>query len=223
MKKIVPTIMLSSFIAVATLITGFSSLASAEDRYVSDIVYVPLRADKDNQAGVLKNGLASGTKLKFVREEEDAYKNKWSQVITQDGVEGWVRSQNLINEPTAALKLEAFTSGSSNVLELQKQNIALKSELESLKTTYQTLLKDTDEMRAAATSDINMEQENQKMHRENQLLQTERDVLKAENYQLKNTDRYNQRLYGGALVVCGVVLSFILQLFGKRRRRSDWN
>lgn len=158
MKKnisaVIPTIAFSSLIAITTL-TTFSSLALAEDRYVSDIVYMPLRADKDNQAGVLKNGLASGTKLKFVREEEDAYKNKWSQVITQDGIEGWIRSQNLINEPTAALKLEAFTSGSSNVLELQKQNMALKSELESLKTTYQTLLKDTDEMRTAATSDIN--------------------------------------------------------------------
>jgi SH3 domain protein len=222
MKKTIPTVTIFSFIAIATL-AGVSSLTLAEDRYVSDIVYIPLRADKDNQAGVLKNSLASGTKLKFIREEEDASKNKWSQVITPDGVEGWVRSQNLINEPTAALKLEAFTSGSSNVLELQKQNFALKNELESLKTTYQTLLKDTEEMRSAAASDINMEQENQKMHRENQLLQTERDVLKAENYQLKNTDRYNQRLYGGALVVCGVVLSLILQLFGKRKRHSDWN
>jgi SH3 domain protein len=68
-----------------------------------------------------------------------------------------------------------------------------------------------------------MEQENQNMHRQYQMLQTERDLLKADNDQLKNTDKYNQRIYGGILIVIGVVLSFILQLLGKRKRRSEWN
>ncbi len=63
--------------------------------------------------------------------------------------------------------------------------MTFKTELESLTATYQTLLKETEEMRTATTSDINMEQENQKIHREFQLVQTERDVLKAENYLLK--------------------------------------
>ena len=61
------------------------------------------------------------------------------------------------------------------------------------------------------------------MNRINQMLQTERDVLKAENDQLKRSDTYKQRIYGGALILAGVILSFILQLFGKRKRRSEWN
>ena len=225
MKKTIPVhkIALSSLIMFATFLTGFSLPSFAESRYVTDIISVPLRSDKDNQAGVLKNSLTTGTKLKFIREEEDSSKNKWSQVITPDGVEGWVRSQNLINEPTAAIKLEALTSSSSNVVELQKQNMAFKTELESLNATYQTLLKETEEMRTATTSDINMEQENQKIHREFQIVQTERDVLKAENYLLKKYDKNQQRIYGGLLLLCGIVISLILQSFGKRRRRSDWN
>ena len=61
------------------------------------------------------------------------------------------------------------------------------------------------------------------MNRINQMLQTERDVLKAENDQLKRSDTYKQRIYGGALILAGVILSFVLQLFGKRKRRSEWN
>lgn len=216
-------IALYSLMIIAALVMGFSLPSFAENRYVTDIISVPLRSDKDNQAGVLKSGLTTGTKLKFIREEEDSNKNKWSQVMTPDGIEGWVRSQNLINEPTAAIKLETLTSGSSNIVELQKQNMTFKSELESLNATYQTLLKETEEMRTATTSDINMEQENQKIHREFQLVQTERDVLKAENYLLKKYDKNQQRIYGGLLVLSGIILSFILQSFGKKRRRSDWN
>ena len=167
--------------------------------------------------------MATGTRLKLIREEEDSNKNKWSQVITSEGIEGWIRSQNLMTEPTAAMKLAALTSGPTDMVELQKQNIALKNELDSTKATYQSLAKEIEEIRKSPTSDINMEQENQNMHRENQMLQTERDLLKAENDQLKSSDNNKQRIYGGALILAGVILSLILQLFGKRKRRSEWN
>ncbi len=212
-----------SGIIISTLTAGFSLPSFAEIRYVTDVISIPLRSDKDNQAGVLKNGLVTGTKLKFMREEEDISKNKWSQVVTPDGIEGWVRSQNLINEPTAAMKLDAISSGSSNVIELQKQNLAFKTELENINASYQTLLQETAAMRTATTSDVNMEQENQSMHREFQLVQTERDVLKAENDLLKKYDKNKQRIYGGLLILSGIILSLILQSFGKTKRRSEWN
>jgi len=219
MKKLA----LASLISVAALSAGFSSSSFAEDRYVTDVIYIPLRSDKDNQATIIKNGLATGTRLKLIREEEDSNKNKWSQVITSEGIEGWVRSQNLIAEPTASMKLAALTSGPTDMVELQKQNIALKNELDSVKATYQSLAKEMEEIKRSPTSDINMEQENQNMHRENQMLQTERDLLKAENDQLKSSDNNKQRIYGGGLIFAGVLLSFVLQLFGKRKRRSEWN
>jgi SH3 domain protein len=223
MKKIAIVSVTATWISVAALTASFSLPSFAEDRYVTDVIYVPLRADKENQSGILKNGIPSGTKVKYLREEEDSNKNKWSLVITPDGVEGWIRSYNLISDTTAAMKLEAITSGSSDITELQKQNLTLKEELESYKTKYNTLLKETESMRANNTSDINMEQENQNLNGQFQIVQTERDVLNAENERLKKIDRYNQWVYGGGLILGGVFLSFILQLFGKSKRRSEWN
>lgn len=219
MKKIV----LAGLISVAATTMTFSTASFAEDRYVTDVIYIPLRADKDNQATIIKSGLPTGTRLKFLSEEEDANKNKWSRVATSEGIEGWMRSQNLISEPTASMKLAALTSGPTDMVELQKQNISLKNELASAQAAVQSLSKELEEIRKSPTSDINLEQENQNMNRINQMLQTERDVLKAENDQLKRSDTYKQRIYGGALILAGVILSFILQLFGKRKRRSEWN
>ena len=218
MKKITLTLF-----ALSTISAGFSPISWAEDRYVTDVIYIPLRADKDNQATIIKNGLPTGTRLKLLREEEDANKNKWSQVITSEGIEGWIRSQNLLAEPTAAMKLTALTSGPSDMVELQKQNIALKNDLASAQASLQSVTKELEDIRKSPTSDINMEQENQNMHRENQMLQTERDLLRAQNDQLKSSDSYRQRIYGAALILAGVVLSFVLQMFGKRKRRSEWN
>ena len=213
----------AAFFSLASIAGAFSAPSFADERYVSDIIYIPLRADHENTASVIKNGIATGTRLKFIREEEDSNKNKWSQVITPDGMEGWVRSQNLISEPTSAMKLEALMSGPTDQVELQKQNAGLKTELASLKASYDSLKKETEEARSNNSSDINMEQENQNMHRAYQLLQTERDVLFAENEHLRKKDQYHQWLYGGVLTLFGVLLSFALQLIGKRKRRSEWN
>ena len=214
---------LAGLISLAASTMTFSTSSFAEDRFVTDIIYIPLRADKDNQATIIKSGLPTGTRLKFLSEEEDANKNKWSRVATSEGIEGWMRSQNLTSEPTASMKLAALTSGPTDMVELQKQNISLKNELASAQAATQSLTKELEEIRKSPTSDINLEQENQNMNRINQMLQTERDVLKAENDQLKRSDTYKQRIYGGALILAGVILSFVLQLFGKRKRRSEWN
>ncbi len=219
MKKIV----LAGLVSFAATTLTFSTASVAEDRYVTDVIYIPLRADKDNQATIIKSGLPTGTRLKFLSEEEDANKNKWSRVATSEGIEGWMRSQNLTAEPTASMKLAALTSGPTDMVELQKQNISLKNELASAQAAVQNLSKELEEIRKSPTSDINLEQENQNMTRINQSLLVERDVLKAENDQLKRSDTYKQRIYGGALILAGVILSFILQLFGKRKRRSEWN
>jgi len=219
MKKIV----LAGLISIAATTVTFSASSFAEDRFVTDIIYIPLRADKDNQATIIKNGLPTGTRLKFLSEEEDANKNKWSRVATSEGIEGWMRSQNLTSEPTASMKLAALTSGPTDLVELQKQNITLKNELASAQAAAQSLSKELEEIRKSPTSDINLEQENQNMNRINQSLLVERDVLKAENDHLQKSEAYKQRIYGGILILAGVILSFVLQLFGKRKRRSEWS
>lgn len=200
----------------------FSTFTLAADKYVSDIIYIPVRSDKTPQASILQQGLASGTKLNFIREETGSDNNLWSLVITPDGTEGWVRSQNITDKPTAAMQLAALSNSSRDLLGLQTENAQLKEQLEKVQQEHQQLLTDTEDMRQAATTALNLEEEHQLMLKENQLLQTHADVLKAENEKLKNTDRFNHWVYGGGLVFGGVFLSFLLQALGRRKRKSEW-
>ncbi len=200
----------------------FCTSAFATDKYVSDVIYIPVRSDKTPQASILQQGLASGTKLNFIREETGSDNNLWSLVITPDGTEGWVRSQNITDKPTAAMQLAALSSASRNTLELQSENTQLKEQIEKIQQEHQQLLTDTEDMRQAASTALNLEEEHQRIVKENQLLQTHADILKAENEKLKNTDRFNHWVYGGGLVFGGVFLSFILQALGRRKRKSEW-
>lgn len=212
------------------LCAGFSLLSLplismptfAIDKYVSDIIYVPVRSDKNPQASVLQQGVPSGTKLNFLREETGADNNLWSLIVTPEGTEGWIRSQNISDKPTAAMKLAALSESSRDAVALQAENTELKTQLEKTQQEYQQLLADTEDMRQAATTALNLEEEHQRMLKENQLLQTHADVTKAENEKLKNTDRFNHWLYGGGLILGGVLLSLILQAFGRRKRQSEW-
>ena len=221
MKKILwPTPVMGVLLYALLIILTPSSHAA--DRYVSDVIHVPLRSDKSMQSSILHKGLPSGTKLELIREELNADNQLWSLVVTPDGAEGWMRSQNLVDKPTAALQLAALPKSSRDLLTLEAEYAALKQQLEKVQQDYQQLLADTEDMRQAATTAVNLEEESQKIHAQYQLLQTRADVLNAENEQLKKTDRYNQWVYGGILIGAGVILSFFLQGLGRRKRQSEW-
>ena len=199
-----------------------SSSVFAVDKYVSDVIYVPVRSDKNPQASVLQQGVGSGTKLNFIREETGTDNNLWSLVVTPDGTEGWIRSQNLTDKPTAAMQLAALSASSKDLVAVSTENAQLKEQLTKIQQEHQQLLTDTEDMRQAATTALNLEDEHERLLKENQLLQTHADYLKAENEKLKNTERFNQWVYGGGLISGGVILSFLLQGLGRRKRRSEW-
>lgn len=218
MKKI--TLLGGTLSLIATSLISTQILAA--DKYVSDMIYIPVRSDKSPQAGILQQGVASGTKLQFIREETGTDENQWALIVTPEGTEGWVRSQNLTDKPTAAMQLAKLSPGARDQVGLQTENAELKQQLEKLQAEHQQLLTDTEDMRQAATTAINLEEDNQRIHKEFQILQTRADVLQAENDQLKDTDRFNHWIYGGALVFGGILISFFLQALGRRKRHSEW-
>ena len=232
MKKnllIPPSMRLALICSLISVVVSLNVFAQANVRYISDVMYVPLRAGMSNNTEVVKAALTSGTRLRLVREEQDASNDAWALVETTDGVQGWIRTQHLINEPTAAIKLERVnaqlakaSSSAKEALERQKAHDQLQVEHETLQQEYQALIENTESLRQTSAAALDLEQENQRIHENNQLLQTRVDVLQAENEQLRDAERYNQWVYGAGLLICGVILSFLLQALGKRKRQSEW-
>jgi SH3 domain protein len=207
--------------------------AYAQDRYISDVLYVPLRSGKGNEFRIVHRGLPSGTKLALIREEPDSSGELWSLVSMPNGEEGWVRNQFLVDEPIAALKLadaERRAADLENrrvqlqreVNELRAENTALQNQLSALQGEHEQLAAETDSIRKASAGALTLQEQHRELHEAYQLLQTRADVMQAENQMLKKDRRYHEWLIGGGILLFGVLLSFILQAMGKRRRGSEW-
>lgn len=221
-------------LCVLVLATPVLSLpASAQDRYISDVLYVPLRSGMGNQYRIVHRGLSSGTRLELVREAESEDGETWSLVRTQDGEEGWIRSQFLLSEPTAAIKLERLQQRAGNVseenqaledqlTEARERVSQLESELQDVRERYAALQEEHERLQSVSSDAVSLHQQHKELSENYQMLQTRYDVVQADNERLKRDRRYQDWLFGGGILVAGVLLSLILQAIGKRRRQSEW-
>lgn len=210
---------------------GLSLQVQAQEiRYVSDVLHLPLRSGKGNEFRITHKGLPSSSKLVMV---EDDPENGWMKVRTEDGKEGWVRSQYLIEEPTAAIKLAALeaklanlNSGSKNLLaqisSAETNNKTLSAELLATQQTLETISTELSNLKKVSSGAIDLNKQHQMLLAKHQILQTESDTARAENQRLKNEKSHNEWLYGAFLLLCGIVTTLAIQAMSLRRKKSEW-
>jgi SH3 domain protein len=90
-------------LVVLCLLAFAATAADAQTRYVSDRLEVTLRTGTSTQHSIVRM-LPSGTRLE-VLETEPA--SGYARVRTADGVEGWVLSRYLMDQPAAREQLAA--------------------------------------------------------------------------------------------------------------------
>ncbi len=213
------------------LIIGLVGTAvSAQDRYISDELYVPMRSGMGTQYRITHRGLPSGTKLKLIEEHAE---EGWSLVETPKGDQGWVRNQYLSAEPVAKLKLRSAQAEIAKLekqrralqqqaTELQQQNANLKNQLNNTQVASSELDKELSTIKKISAGSIELHAQHQALIEEHQLLQTQADVLKAENDRLQADRTYREWLYGAGILILGVIVTLILQSMSKRKRYSEW-
>lgn len=195
--------------------------------YISDALTVPLRRGPSTGHKILHAGLPAGTALEVISEDRAA---GFTQVRTASGTEGWVPTQYLTAEPIARDRLEAAnrrvqtleaevkslrenfqetrgarTSAESRNSELEKQNKQLQAELAEVR-------------RVSATS-LTQYEENKALKAENAELKTRTTELTARVQRLERSETLRFFLFGGALVVIGLVIGAIIK---SRPKRSSW-
>ncbi|WP_179957654.1 TIGR04211 family SH3 domain-containing protein [Exilibacterium tricleocarpae] len=204
--------------------------AHAEVRYISDVLYVPLRSGQGTQFRIINKGLRSGTKLTVLEEDPGG---EWTRVETERGIQGWIRNQYLLAEPTATLKLRAAQQTASQLqnrtqtleqqlAQLQQQNQQLAARLDDSEKQGQTLNNELAEIKTISAGAIDLNSRHQTLMEEHQLLQTEIDVLKAENERLGDKSLQTWFIYGAGAVGLGVVIALVVPAVRPRRRYSDW-
>ena len=203
--------------------------AQADVVYIADDSSLALRNAANSYAPVVKV-LPTGTSVTVV---SDSVRNGFLKVRLIDGTEGFIKAKYTKKEPP---EQDAKDIASKNTVLLQNEIATLKEQLakanealtpgssleKSLANERDHLSRELNELKTTAAHAVQLKEEHDVL--QERVVNGERDLeqLKLENQSLKDTTKQDWLLYGGALVIIGVFLGFILPKISWRRR-SGWD
>ncbi len=193
--------------------------AVGEVNYISDVVTVPLRSGPTNAHRIIHRGLPSGTQLTILAIDEEA---GFTQVRTTDGMEGWVTSQYLIGEPIARVKLAAAEKRLQSLkAEIDKERegrVSIQAEHKetdannrTLNSQVQSLSKELTELKRISGDSINEHARNIELVQQNTRLAAQFEEQSNKARQLEENLQLKWLLYGGALVLIGLLIGVVLK------------
>ena len=117
---------LAIFYIVVFIVSASNNSVFADTRYVSDRLIISVR-DGQNQNAAVLGYLETGAPVEILEEKED-----FLRIRTEDGIEGWVRTQYLVSEKPKILIIENLKN---EIETLNKKIQTVKNEQNSASTT----------------------------------------------------------------------------------------
>ena len=221
---------------VVAMIGLFGLSISADEVYIHDRLYVPLRSAPSANAPAATGSLASGTKLDQIGEETDA---PFARVVYTDGegksVEGFIHQQYLSRERVAADRLsDVINEKASIAAEVQQ----LREDFATLDAAYAELVlrNERDVERLSASEEeaqrltvlsqraTQIESERERLAQQNTLLVEEINALRHTESAHQADIEQRWYLIGGGSAVVMVVIGFLLgRRIYHRRYAGGWS
>lgn len=227
-KLVIP--ILSLFISATALLSATAYAQDGNDvRYVTDRLYVPLRSGKSQNHRILHKGLPSGTEVVVLESDIEA---GYSLIRTRRGLEGWIITRYLDQEPVAVIKLadvsqkleklekenrdlkKAFTNAAGSSKEAGQVITELETENEKLKT-------ELEEITRISANAVKLDRDYQVLSEAKQMLKDKVDVLETENSRLRDNHENEAFLNGAFAVILGILAAIVIPRL-RPRRRSEW-
>ncbi len=216
------------FSLLLLLLGCLSAVHAAQIRYVSDELIITLRTGQGNQYQIIKT-LPTGTRLELLQQTDAGY----SKVRTPDGEEGWVRTQYLMDHPSAGQQL---TAAQAKVKRLQDENSQLQQSLQEarqtendLKTQVQKLsdqndsqAKELSHLKEVSATPLKLDRENKDLKEKNIALQRNLQVATQENQSLKDRAEREWFMAGAGVLLAGILLGLIIPKI-RWRRKGGWD
>jgi SH3 domain protein len=203
-------------------------IVHAETQYIVDSLTVPLRRGPSNQHKIIHAGLPSGTALEVLGTDAGA---GFTNVRTSNGTEGWVPTQYLVGEPSARDRLaaaqkriETLTAEMSNLRQGVKAEQTARSGAENetadLSKQVKQLQGELNEIRRVSANSV-------ALYEEHKALKIRADELERSNTEqavqiksLRGNDLQVWLLFGGGLVVLGLILGVVIKT--RPKTKSGW-
>lgn len=218
-KKILTILFLS--------ILGSTAIAE-EIRYVSDKLIITIRTGPSIQNKIVRK-IDSGARLEVFDTSDDG---KYSQIRTKNGVEGWVLSQYLIEEPIAAHRLRRaeknLVRAQEKASQLETRVKGLNDQIKELKTENTRLIKNSREMKSeitsiskAASRPIELDRENKELRESLGKISTELQVVSNQYQKIKDSDQQEWFIIGAGVLLAGMLLGFLIPKL-RFTRKDSW-
>ena len=203
--------------------------AAQETRYITDLLYVPLRSGQGSEYRIVHRGLPSGTRLTVQESNADS---GYSRVVTNNGTEGWLLTRYLTEEMPASDRLAALQAEYNALIgdedSLRAQLVEMRQalseatgraeELDEVLAETRTELQD---LKRLSSNALNLDITNRRLTEESQILHTRVELLEAENQRMQDSADSRAFMNGAMAVLAGIVIALVAQRLRPRPRSSS--
>jgi len=216
---------------IGLLLTVLPAAVMAQTVYITDTLYIGLRAGKADDAATIKT-LKTGVQLELLSPSE----GEFSHVRTPQGDEGWIRNRYLSQQPVAQLKLAQTEDKLARViaengqlkldiLEARRRVDETEKELSRLSAETPRLAPGTEPdqvVAAPAPAPIDNTAELAKLRTENAELVRQLSEVRPARDAARDSVNRDWFAVGGAVALAGLLVGLVVPNMGLRRRRSQW-
>ncbi|MCP4746447.1 MAG: TIGR04211 family SH3 domain-containing protein [Desulfobacteraceae bacterium] len=194
----------------------------ADNRYISGDFEITMRTGPGSNRKIIAL-IPSGMQVEIIQDGEE-----WSKVQYR-GKQGWVLTRYLTGVMPKSIKLKRLQIQYQKLLdnsgELEKKvsrfsqaNKSLDSEVTQLRNDFNLVVQKYDTLKENSANYLNLKSEYEKVVSEVETLRKKSEKMEIEYGRLSKSRINTGMLYGGALVIIGIVLGFI---FKRPKRRHS--
>jgi SH3 domain protein len=195
-------------LSVVISLLAASQASTAATKFVSDEFEIMLRTGQSTQHEIRRQ-IKSGTPL-VVLKESDGY----TKVRMPNGVEGWVLSRYLMNQP----------SGRDRLATLEKRHEKLKTKFDLAVAEEKAAMgQEINRLQEIAKRPLELQRENDQLNAQLVQEKDRYERLAAETEVLKSPLKDRKWFVSGALVVIGSMIFGIILTRIPWQRKKKWN
>jgi SH3 domain protein len=196
--------------------TFLISTAMAENKYVSEDFEITLRTGPGTDRKIISL-IPSGQSLEIVTPGEE-----WTEVTTHSGKQGWVLTRYLTDRVPTALKLERlklnydkmqsdYSELKQKATALEETNKRLNAELGQTQTDLGQLSNAHESLKSESADFLKLKKQYESAVKELKEVRTKAQSSESELNQLIGNQLNEGLLYGGGLLVLGMIIGFVLK------------
>jgi SH3 domain protein len=209
-------------------LTALQAAAQAQTRYVTDQFEINLRTGTSDAHAILRL-LPTGTPLEVL--ESDAASG-YTRVRTGRGIEGWVLSRYLVDEPPARDRLEALQARAQAAESQAREHGAALEALAvardealgrvgGLEQENARLERELNDVRQASANVLAIDERNRALTQRVGEIEAELAAARSDNERLAGRANRDWFVAGAGVVGFGVLLGLLLPRL-RLRRKSTW-